>query len=136
MGWIKKTALAMVFIAGVITLTCEFQAFGLQVGLVLTAAWFLSTTFLWHWASGYLPQMGRSMATLIMMIFTFVLMGTVEYAMADFRLADLPGVVGTTLKHSTWFYLVMFIGAGLKVFFWNWLFAGVREEQAAQAAQA
>lgn len=49
MGWFKKLLLAMVFIVGGVTLGREFKEFGLQIGMVLTAAFFLSCAFLWHW---------------------------------------------------------------------------------------
>ncbi|MFY9997322.1 MAG: hypothetical protein WAK61_20315 [Leclercia sp.] len=136
MGWFKKLLLAMVFIVGGVTLGREFKEFGLQIGMVLTAAFFLSCAFLWHWASGYLPQIGKFKAILIMMVFSLLLMATVDYAMADFTFVDMIDVLQSTIRRSPWFYLATFFGAGVKVLFWNWLFAGVRESHAAKAVQA
>lgn len=136
MGFMKKILLAIVIIAGVMTLVREFREYGIQVGLVLAAGFLFSTVFLWHWASGYMPKIGKLLAIVVMMIFTLVYVGTVEYAMADSMRVDLIEVVRTTIRHSPWFYQIAFLGAGIKVFFWSWLFSGVREENAAKALQA
>lgn len=136
MGWFKKLLLALVFIAGGVTLGREFEEFGMQIGLLLTAAFLLSSTFLWHWASGYLPDIGKFKAILIMMVFSLLLIATVDYAMADFMFVDMIDVIHATITRSPWFYLATFLGAGLKVVFWNWLFAGVRESRAVRGVQA
>lgn len=136
MGVFKKILLAILIIAGVVSLTREFHEYGLQVGLILSAIFLLSTAFLWHWASGNLPQIGKFQAVLVMMIFTLLFLGTIDYAMADAMHVDLIEVIRTSIKHSPWFYLVTFIGSGVKVIFWRWLFSGVRENNAASTAAA
>ncbi|MEG1211161.1 MAG: hypothetical protein RSE29_08570 [Leclercia sp.] len=134
MGIIKKILLAIVIIAGLITVSRQSQEYGIDIGLQLLAVFFVSTTFLWRWACGYLPQIGKFTAILIMMVFVLVALGIVEYALADQLQVDLVEVIRISLKHSPWVYTAMFLGSGVKVFFWRWLFAGVREEKASNAA--
>ena len=136
MCFIKKTILAIIIIAGMLTLTREFHEFGTKTGLILSAVFVLSTAFLWKWSSGSLPQVSKFHTILMMMAFTLVFLGTIDYAMADAMNVDLREVVRVTLKHSPGFYLVTFVSSGLKVFLWRWLFAGVREENEAKAIQA
>lgn len=118
----------------VLSLFQEFQDFGFKIGLVLSVLLLLSTAFLWQWASGWLPQMGKLHAMMVMMALTLVFLGTIDYAMADSFNVDLLEVIRTTIKHSPWFYVATFIGSGIKVFFWHWLFSGVRQKNAEHTA--
>ena len=134
MGVIKKAMLGIFILMSVLSLFREFQDFGFKVGLVLSVLLLLSTAFLWQWASGWLPQMGKLHAVMVMMALTLVFLGTIDYAMADSFNVDLLEVIRTTLKHSPWFYVATFIGSGIKVFFWHWLFSGVRQKNAEHTA--
>ena len=127
MGVIKKAILGIFILMSVLSLFREFQDFGFKIGLVLSVLLLLSTAFLWQWASGWLPQMGKLHAVMVMMALTLVFLGTIDYAMADSFNVDLLEVIRTTIKHSPWFYVATFIGSGIKVFFWHWLFSGVRQ---------
>lgn len=134
MGVIKKAMLGIFILMSVLSLFREFQDFGFKIGLVLSVLLLLSTAFLWQWASGWLPQMGKLHAVMVMMALTLVFLGTIDYAMADSFNVDLLEVIRTTIKHSPWFYVATFIGSGTKVFFWHWLFSGVRQKNAEHTA--
>ena len=134
MGVIKKSILGIFILMSVLSLFREFQDFGFKTGLLLSALFLLSTVFLWQWASGYLPQLGKLHAVMVMMALTLVFLGTIDYAMADSFNVDLLEVIRTTIKHSPWFYVATFIGSGIKVFFWHWLFSGVRQKNAEHTA--
>lgn len=134
MGNIKKMMLGIFFLMSALSLFREFQDFGFECGLVLSALFLLSTAFLWRWASGCLPQLGKLHAVMVMMALTLVFLGTIDYAMADSFNVDLLEVIRTTVRHSPWFYVATFIGSGIKVFFWHWLFSGVRQKNAENAA--
>lgn len=134
MGIIKKILLAIIVISGLVNISRQSQEYGIDIGLQLLAVFSLSTFFLWRWACGYMPQIGTVMAMLIMMACVLVGLGIVEYAMADQLHVDLVEVIRISIQHSPWFYLAMFLGTGVKVIFWRWLFAGVREESAVNAA--
>ncbi|WP_433640514.1 hypothetical protein [Kluyvera georgiana] len=134
MGVIKKAMLGIFILMSVLSLFREFQDFGFMIGLVLSVLLLLSTAFLWQWASGWLPQMGKLHAVMVMMALTLVFLGTIGYAMADSFNVDLLEVIRTTIKHSPWFYVATFIGSGIKVFFWHWLFSGVRQKNAEHTA--
>lgn len=134
MGVIKKSILGIFILMSVLSLFREFQDFGFKIGLVLSVLLLLSTAFLWQWASGWLPQMGKLHAVMVMMALTLVFLGTIDYAMADSFNVDLLEVIRTTIKHSPWFYVATFIGSGIKVFFWHWLFSGVRQKNAEHTA--
>ncbi|HED1419169.1 TPA: hypothetical protein R4S64_001135 [Kluyvera georgiana] len=134
MGVIKKAILGIFILMSVLSLFREFQDFGFKIGLVLSVLLLLSTAFLWQWASGWLPQMGKLHAVMVMMALTLVFLGTIDYAMADSFNVDLLEVIRTTIKHSPWFYVATFIGSGIKVFFWHWLFSGVRQKNAEHTA--
>lgn len=134
MGVIKKAMLGIFILMSVLSLFREFQDFGFKIGLVLSVLLLLSTAFLWKWASGWLPQMGKLHAVMVMMALTLVFLGTIDYAMADSFNVDLLEVIRTTIKHSPWFYVATFIGSGIKVFFWHWLFSGVRQKNAEHTA--
>lgn len=134
MGVIKKAMLGIFILMSVLSLFREFQDFGFKIGLVLSVLLLLSTAFLWQWASGWLPQMGKLHAVMVMMALTLVFLGTIGYAMADSFNVDLLEVIRTTIKHSPWFYVATFIGSGIKVFFWHWLFSGVRQKNAEHTA--
>ncbi|HDG1692766.1 TPA: hypothetical protein PFE16_004293 [Kluyvera georgiana] len=134
MGVIKKAMLGIFILMSVLSLFREFQDFGFKIGLVLSVLLLLSTAFLWQWASGWLPQMGKLHAVMVMMALTLVFLGTIDYAMADSFNVDLLEVIRTTIKHSPWFYVATFIGSGIKVFFWHWLFSGVRQKNAEHTA--
>lgn len=136
MGLIKKILLAIIVISGLINISRQSQEYGLDTGLQLLAMFSLSTFFLWRWACGYLPQIGTFVAILIMLASVLVGLGIVEYAMADQLHVDLVEVIRTSIKHSPWVYMTLFLGSGVKVFLWRWLFADVREEQAASAGAA
>lgn len=126
--------LGIFILMSVLSLFREFQDFGFKIGLVLSVLLLLSTAFLWQWASGWLPQMGKLHAVMVMMALTLVFLGTIDYAMADSFNVDLLEVIRTTIKHSPWFYVATFIGSGIKVFFWHWLFSGVRQKNAEHTA--
>ncbi|AXF60237.1 MULTISPECIES: hypothetical protein [Leclercia] len=128
MGIIKKILLAIVIIAGVLNISRQAHEYGLDIGLQLLTVFILSTAFLWRWASGYLPHIGKSVAITIMMVTMLIARVIVEYAIADHLHVDLVEVIHTSLKYSPWLWLAMFLGSGVKVFFWRWLFAGVRQE--------
>lgn len=128
MGIIKKILLAIVIIAGVLNISSQAHEYGLDIGLQLLTVFILSTTFLWRWASGHLPHIGKPVAITIMMVTMLIARVIVEYAIADHLHVDLVEVIHTSLKYSPWLWLAMFLGSGVKVFFWRWLFAGVRQE--------
>lgn len=134
MGIIKKILLAIIVISGLVNISRQSQEYGIDVGLQLLAVFSLSTFFLWRWASGYMPQIGTVIAILVMMACLLLGLVIVEYAMAHQLNVDLVEVIRTSIKHSPGFYVAMFLGTGIKVFFWRWLFAGVREENAANVA--
>lgn len=134
MGVIKKAMLGIFILMSVLSLFREFQDFGFKIGLVLSVLLLLSMAFLWQWASGWLPQMRKLHAVMVMMALTLVFLGTIDYAMADSFNVDLLEVIRTTIKHSPWFYVATFIGSGIKVFFWHWLFSGVRQKNAEHTA--
>lgn len=134
MGVIKKAMLGIFILMSALSLFREFQDFGFKTGLLLSALFLLSTAFLWQWASGRLPQLGKLHAVMVMMALTLVFLGTVDYAMADSFNVDLLEVIRTTMVHSPWFYVATFTGAGIKVFFWHWLFSGVRQKNAEHTA--
>ncbi|NYU10438.1 hypothetical protein A8O28_15380 [Enterobacteriaceae bacterium CCUG 67584] len=106
----------------------QAHEYGLDIGLQLLTVFILSTTFLWRWASGHLPHIGKPVAITIMMVTMLIARVIVEYAIADHLHVDLVEVIHTSLKYSPWLWLAMFLGSGVKVFFWRWLFAGVRQE--------
>lgn len=128
MGIIKKILLAIVIIAGVLNISRQAHEYGLDIGLQLLTVFIVSTTFLWRWASGHLPHIGKPVAITIMMVTMLIARVIVEYAIADHLHVDLVEVIHTSLKYSPWLWLAMFLGSGVKVFFWRWLFAGVRQE--------
>lgn len=134
MGVIKKILPVIIVVSGLINISRQSQEYGLDTGLQLLVMFSLSTFFLWRWACGYLPRIGTLVAILIMVASVLVGLGIVEYAMADQLHVDLVEVIHTSIKHSPWVYMTLFLGAGVKVFLWRWLFAGVREEKAANAA--
>lgn len=128
MGIIKKILLAIVIIDGVLNISRKAHEYGLDIGLQLLTVFVLSTVFLWRWASGHLPLIGKSVAITIMMVTMLIARVIVEYAIAVHLHVDLVDVIHTSLKYSPWLWLAMFLGSGVKVFFWRWLFAGVRQE--------
>lgn len=133
MSFIKKIMLAIFILMGVVSLSREFHDFGITVGVVLSVIFLLTIAFLWQWASGCLPQLGKVHAVMVMMVLTLAFLGVIDYAMADSLNVDLVEVIRTTITHSPWFYVATFIGSAIKVFFWHWIFSGVRQKNAEPA---
>lgn len=104
----------------------EFRAYGVIASLKLFILFILSSAFLWGWASGVLPAVGKFKAMMFMMASALVGLLIINYALADDMNVDITEVIRTTVIHNPWFYLLVFATAGLKVFLWDWMFAGVR----------
>ncbi|WP_333010014.1 hypothetical protein [Kluyvera sichuanensis] len=136
MGIIKKILLWGSIVIGFLDIVRQSKEYGFHTGLVLLTLFALATAFLWLWASGCLPAYGKLKAVLVVVVLALVGLGTVEIAMANELHVDLVEVVRTTLVNSPWFYLLMFAGAALKVFFWNWVFSDVRAKNTAKVEVA
>lgn len=128
MGFFRRITLFVFIISGLLHSILEFRAYGVIASLKLFILFILSSAFLWGWASGVLPAVGKLKAIMLMMGSALVGVFIINYALADEMNVDMAEVIRTTVTHNPWFYLLIFATAGLKVFLWRWMFAGVKAQ--------
>lgn len=136
MGITKKIILGIVLLAGVLGLYSDFRQYGEMAGMLLAIEYMITTVFLWNWASGHFPKVGKLHAILILLASGLITLTIVNWALAGEFHVDLAEVVGMTLRHKPIYYAAVLMVAFLKVFFWRWLFSGVREEKEEAATAA
>ena len=136
MGIGKKIILGIILLAGLFGLASDFHQYGEIAGMLLAIEFMFTTIFLWAWASGNFPSIGKTGATVILLISALVMLAIINWALSDELHVDMIEVIRTTLQHKPIYYAEVLIASFLKVFLWSWLFSGVREERADAAVSA
>lgn len=126
MGLFRRITLFVFIVSGLLHSILEFHAYGVIASLKLFILFILSSAFLWGWASGVLPAVGKLKAIMFMMGSALVGLFIINYALANDMNVDMAEVIRMTVARNPWFYLLVFVTAGLKVFLWRWMFAGVK----------
>lgn len=67
MSWFKKILLGLIILVGLIGTLKDYKDFGLFGALGLFLIFLLTTTFLWQWASGRLPEITQLQAVFILL---------------------------------------------------------------------
>lgn len=134
MKWYKKLIFGVIVFYGVISFAKDYKEFGLFAAFGLLALFIVTTLFLCRWASGRFPAVSTLGAVLALVAGVLVSIFIINLGMASDLHVDVMEVLRASIWHKPWFYVLAFIGAGLKVFIWKWLFSDVREANAAVAA--
>ncbi|MEG5932496.1 hypothetical protein UXN85_20735 [Enterobacter hormaechei] len=136
MGTFKKIILAIVILGGIFGLVSDFKQYGEMPGMLLSIVFMLTTVFLWNWASGHFPAIGKMKAALILLASGMATLCIINWALSAQFNVELVEVIRATFRQKPWFYALVMAVSLIKVFFWRWLFSGVREEreEAANAA--
>lgn len=129
MSWFKKILLGLIILAGLIGTLKDYKDFGLFGALGLFIIFLLSTTFLWHWASGKLPEITKLHAILILLTSAVASIFVINMAIAGNLHVDLMEVMRVTITHNPLFYLILCVVAWVKVGIWQWLFSGVQMKE-------
>lgn len=129
MSWFKKTLLGLIILAGLIGTLKDYKDFGLFGALGLFIIFLLSTTFLWQWASGKLPEITKLHAILILLASAVASIFVINMAIAGNLHVDLMEVMRVTITHNPLFYLILCVVAWVKVGIWQWLFSGVQMKE-------
>ncbi|CAD5359657.1 hypothetical protein JKM78_000698 [Citrobacter freundii] len=114
--------------AGLIGTLKDYKDFGLFGALGLFIIFLLSTTFLWQWASGRLPEITKLHAILILLASAIASIFVINMAVAGNLHVDLMEVMRVTITHNPLFYLILCVVAWVKVGIWQWLLSGVQQE--------
>ena len=129
MSWFKKILLGLIILVGLIGTLKDYKDFGLFGALGLFIIFLLSTTFLWQWASGRLPEITKLHAILILLASAIASIFVINMAIAGNLHVDLMEVMYVTITHNPLFYLILCVVAWVKVGIWQWLFSGVQQEE-------
>ena len=129
MSWFKKILLGLIILAGLIGTLKDYKDFGLFGALGLFIIFLLSTTFLWQWASGKLPEITKLHAILILLASAAASIFVINMAIAGNLHVDLMEVMRVTITHNPLFYLILCVVAWVKVGIWQWLFSGVQMKE-------
>ncbi|MEG9611709.1 hypothetical protein V6W99_22260 [Citrobacter portucalensis] len=129
MSWFKKILLGLIILAGLIGTLKDYKDFGLFGALGLFIIFLLSTTFLWQWASGKLPEITKLHAILILLTSAVASIFVINMAIAGNLHVDLMEVMRVTITHNPLFYLILCVVAWVKVGIWQWLFSGVQMKE-------
>ena len=129
MSWFKKILLGLIILAGLIGTLKDYKDFGLFGALGLFIIFLLSTTFLWQWASGKLPEITKLHAILIFLASAVASIFVINMAIAGNLHVDLMEVMRVTITHNPLFYLILCVVAWVKVGIWQWLFSGVQMKE-------
>lgn len=133
MSWIKKLILGLILLSGLIGTVQSYKDFGMFGAAGLFIIFALTTTFLWQWAAGKLPEIPTLQAILILLASAIASIFIINMAIAGNLDADLMDVMGVSITHNALFYLILCVVACVKVGIWKWLLSDVREEQSPQA---
>lgn len=129
MSWFKKTLLGLIIGAGLIGTLKDYKDFGLFGALGLFIIFLLSTTFLWQWASGRLPEITKLQAIFILLASAIASIFVINMAIAGNLHVDLMEVMRVTITHNPLFYLILCVVAWVKVGIWQWLFRSVQMKE-------
>ncbi len=129
MSWLKKTLLGLIILAGLIGTLKDYKDFGLFGALGLFIIFLLSTTFLWQWASGRLPEITKLQAIFILLASAIASIFVINMAIAGNLHVDLMEVMRVTITHNPLFYLILCVVAWVKVGIWQWLFRSVQMKE-------
>lgn len=129
MSWFKKILLGLIILAGLIGTLKDYKDFGLFGALGLFIIFLLTTTFLWQWASGRLPEITKLQAIFILLASAIASVFVINMAIAGNLHVDLMEVMRVTITHNLFFYLLLCVVAWVKVGIWQWLFSGVQVEE-------
>lgn len=131
MSWFKKILLGLIILVGLIGTLKDYKDFGLFGALGLFLIFLLTTTFLWQWASGRLPEITQVQAVFILLASAVASIFVINMAIAGNLHVDLMEVMYVTITHNPLFYLILCVVAWVKVSIWQWLFSGgqVKESQ-------
>ncbi|BDN98974.1 hypothetical protein KAM621c_40790 [Citrobacter braakii] len=131
MSWFKKILLGLIILVGLIGTLKDYKDFGLFGALGLFLIFLLTTTFLWQWASGRLPEIPQLQAVFILLASAVASIFVINMAIAGNLHVDLMEVMYVTITHNPLFYLILCVVAWVKVGIWQWLFSGgqVKESQ-------
>lgn len=129
MSWFKKILLGLIILAGLIGTLKDYKDFGLFGALGLFIIFLLSTTFLWQWASGRLPEITKPHAIFILLASAVASIFVINMAIAGNLHVDLMEVMRVTITHNPLFYLILCVIAWVKVGIWQWLFRGVQMKE-------
>lgn len=103
MSWFKKILLGLIILAGLIGTLKDYKDFGLFGALGLFIIFLLSTTFLWQWASGRLPEITKLHAIFILLASAVASIFVINMAIAGNLHVDLMEVMGVTITHNPLF---------------------------------
>lgn len=103
MSWFKKILLGLIILAGLIGTLKDYKDFGLFGALGLFIIFLLSTTFLWQWASGRLPEITKLQAIFILLASAVASIFVINMAIAGNLHVDLMEVMRVTITHNPLF---------------------------------
>lgn len=129
MGSVKKIILAITLLLGIVGITNDFHQFGIKTGMELALVYMFTTAFLWYWAAGYAPTIGKFTVVIISIFSGMATLLIINWALASELRVDLIEVIRETYIQKPLFYALIVGESILKVFFWDWLFSSVREEE-------
>ncbi|WFZ28720.1 hypothetical protein NFK62_21910 [Citrobacter portucalensis] len=129
MSWFKKILLGLIILAGLIGTLKDYKDFGLFGALGLFIIFLLTTTFLWQWASGRLPEITKLQAIFILLASAVASIFVINMAIAGNLHVDLMEVMRVTITHNPLFYLILCVVAWVKVGIWQWLFRSVQMKE-------
>ena len=129
MSWFKKIILGLIILSGLIGTLKDYRDFGTFGAMGLFIIFLLTTTFLWQWAAGRLPELTRLHAVLILLASAVASIFVINMAIAGNLHVDLMEVMRVTITHNPLFYLFLCVVAWVKVGIWQWLFSGVQMKE-------
>lgn len=126
MSWFKKIILGLIIAISLFSTMKDYKDFGVFGATGQFIIFILTTTFLWQWAAGKLPEIGTVQAILILLASTIASIFVINMAIAGNLHVDLMEVMRISISHKPLFYIIFCVIAWIKVVLWKWLFSDVR----------
>ena len=123
MSWLKKTLLGLSVLAGLVGTIKDYKDFGLFGAAGLFIIFVLTTTFLWQWATGRLPEITKLQAAFILQASAIASIFVINMAIAGNLHVDLMEVMRVSIMHNPLFYIIICVVAWVKVDIWKWLWS-------------